>query len=100
MNHNFCCFPIGKISDFSNTMGMEIGYTLTCCTWLFMLRASSKKTPMFLATVDNGITKFYLLTYHLRSSGRPCSSGILPLIIFVPAGVRVRPVFYRVCDFF
>ena len=78
MNHNFCCFPIGKISDFSNTMDMEIAYTLTCCTWLFMLSASSKKTPKFLATVDNGISKFYLLTCPLRSSGRPCSSGILP----------------------
>ena len=27
MNHNLCCFPIEKISDFSNTMDMEIGYT-------------------------------------------------------------------------
>ena len=27
MNHNFCCFPIEKISNFSNTVDMEIGYT-------------------------------------------------------------------------
>ena len=26
MNHNFCGFQIEKISDFSNTMDMEIGY--------------------------------------------------------------------------
>ena len=27
MNHNFCCFPIKKISNVSDTMDMEIGYT-------------------------------------------------------------------------
>ena len=27
MNNNLCCIPIEKISDFSNTMDMEIGYT-------------------------------------------------------------------------
>ena len=27
MNHNFCCFPIEKVSDFSNTMDMDIRYT-------------------------------------------------------------------------
>ena len=27
MNHHFCCFPIEKVSDFSNTMDMEIRYT-------------------------------------------------------------------------
>ena len=27
MNHNFCCFPIEKVSDFSDTMDMEIRHT-------------------------------------------------------------------------
>ena len=27
MNHDFCCFPIEKVSDFSNTMDIEIRYT-------------------------------------------------------------------------
>ena len=27
MNDNLCCFPIEKVSDFSNTMDMEIRYT-------------------------------------------------------------------------
>ena len=27
MNHNLCCFPIEKVSDFSNTMDMDIRYT-------------------------------------------------------------------------
>ena len=27
MNQNFCCLPIEKVSHFSNTMDMEIGYT-------------------------------------------------------------------------
>ena len=27
VNHNLCCFPIEKVSDFSNTMDMEIGCT-------------------------------------------------------------------------
>ena len=27
MNQNLCCFPIEKVSDFPNTMDMEIRYT-------------------------------------------------------------------------
>ena len=27
MNHDFCCFPIEKVSDFSNAMDIEIRYT-------------------------------------------------------------------------
>ena len=45
MNHHFCGFLPMQWRWKYATRHM-------CCTWLFMPRASSKKTPMFLATVE------------------------------------------------
>ena len=57
INHNLCCFPIEKVSDFPNTMNIwKYATRQMCCTWLLMLRLFSKRTPMFLATVHTGTT--------------------------------------------
>ena len=55
MNHNFCCFPIEKVSDCSNTMDMEIRYTANVL-YLVVHAKTMKRTPMFLATVHTGTT--------------------------------------------
>ena len=52
MHHHLCGFPIQKILNSANTVEMVICHATHM---LYMaLRASSKKTPMFLATVEVG----------------------------------------------
>ena len=97
MNYDFCCFPMEKVSDFSNTMDIKYATRQMCCTWLFMLRVSPKKTPMFLATVDTGTTVSPSSMCGIESLVYICGAHITIISVFLQLNFSLF-IFIQSCN--